>query len=237
MIKIAVVGSCGRMGQRIMALAEDDSRLSNAVGLEIKGSKSIGTEVFGVKVTDDINQIEQADVVIDFTPQADKTEILKAVCTFKKALVVGTTGLTKDQVKLIEEAASQIPIVYSPNMSVGVNVMFEIVKEAAAKLKGYNVKIIEAHHIHKKDAPSGTAKQFAAIVESQTGREVADVEAIREGEIVGDHKIILESDVDIIELSHHAKTRDIFAKGALEAAVWISDRPAGLYDMHDVLKV
>jgi 4-hydroxy-tetrahydrodipicolinate reductase len=237
MIKIAVVGCMGRMGKRIMSLAEEHNELENCVGLEIKGSPYSGTEFCGVKVSDNISQIEQADVVIDFTPVADKEEILKAAVKYKKAVVIGTTGLNTGQVEIIEKAAKNIPVVYSPNMSVGVNVMFELVRLAAAKLKDYKVSIVEAHHVHKKDAPSGTAKKFAEIIEKQNQKKVEDIQAIREGEIVGDHKIILESDVDTIELSHHAKTRDIFVKGALKAALWVNDKPAGLYDMHDVLKV
>ncbi|MFH2137057.1 MAG: 4-hydroxy-tetrahydrodipicolinate reductase [Candidatus Omnitrophota bacterium] len=235
MIRLGVIGCCGKMGKRIMSLAQADNILEVCIGLEIKNSPTIGTVLCGIKVTDDISQIKQVDVIIDFTPMVDKKALLDLACEYNKAVVIGTTGLNKEQVQVIADAAKQIAIVYSPNMSVGVNVMFELVKQAAAKLKDYKVKIIEAHHIHKKDAPSGTAKQFAHLIESVTNKAVTDIEAIREGEIVGDHKIILESDVDTIELSHHAKTRDIFVKGALEAARWVADKPVGLYNMQDVL--
>ncbi|MBU1044094.1 MAG: 4-hydroxy-tetrahydrodipicolinate reductase [Candidatus Omnitrophica bacterium] len=237
MIKIGVVGCCGKMGKRIIALAGQDMQLETFIGFERKGCPEINSMLEGIIVSDDLDKIKQVDVVIDFTPMTDKKDLLDFVVKHKKTMVIGTTGLSVDQVEIIEEAAKDIAIVYSPNMSVGVNVMFDLVKQAAAKLKDYKVKIIEAHHIHKKDAPSGTAKQFAAIIESQNNQQVEDIEAIREGEIVGDHEIIFESDVDTLSFSHKAKTRDIFAKGALEAAKWVVNKPVGLYNMQDVLKV
>ncbi|MBU1087894.1 MAG: 4-hydroxy-tetrahydrodipicolinate reductase [Candidatus Omnitrophica bacterium] len=236
MIKIGVVGCCGKMGKRIIALAVQDAQLETFIGFERKDCSEINSMLEGVIVSDDLDKIKQVDVVIDFTPMTDKTDLLNFVIKHKKTIVIGTTGLSVDQVEIIKQAAKDIAIVYSPNMSVGVNVMFDLVKQAAAQLKEYKVRIIEAHHIHKKDAPSGTAKQFAAIIESQTNQHVEDIEAIREGEIVGDHEIIFESDVDIISLSHKAKTRDIFAKGALDAAKWVANKPAGLYNMHNVLE-
>ncbi len=150
-------------------------------------------------------------------------------------MVIGTTGLTDAQTKEIEVAANKLPIVFSTNMSIGVNLLFKLVKETAAKLsKDYSVRIIEAHHIHKKDAPSGTAKHLAAIV-GNTGFKVADIKSIREGEIIGDHEVVFDSGVDTIRLSHSAKTRDIFAKGALAAAKWLVKKKPGLYSMQDVL--
>ncbi|MFH1061406.1 MAG: 4-hydroxy-tetrahydrodipicolinate reductase [Candidatus Omnitrophota bacterium] len=236
MIKIGVIGCCGKMGRRIMALAGQTDGLQTHLGLERKDCPEINSTLDGVRVSADMNQIKDIDVVIDFTPMTDKTDLLNAVCKYKKSIVIGTTGLSLEQVAIIKNASKDIAIVYSPNMSVGVNVMFDLVRQAAAQLKNYKIKIIEAHHIHKKDAPSGTAKQFAAIIESQIKEPVNDIEAIRQGEIVGDHEIIFESDVDTITLSHKAKTRDIFAKGALAAAKWVVNKPAGLYNMQDVLK-
>jgi 4-hydroxy-tetrahydrodipicolinate reductase len=236
MIKIGVVGCCGKMGRRIIALAEQTDGLKAYLGLERKDCLEINSTLDGVLVSADMNRIKDIDVVIDFTPVSDKTELLNVVCKYKKSIVIGTTGLSSEQVEIIRKASKDIAIVYSPNMSVGVNLMFDLVRQAAAQLKNYKIKIIEAHHIHKKDAPSGTAKQFAAIIESQTKEPVNDIEAIRQGEIVGDHDVIFESDVDTITLSHRAKTRDIFAKGALAAAKWVANKPAGLYNMQDVLK-
>lgn len=235
MIKIGVIGCCGKMGKRIMSLAGQTDDLQVALGLERKDCPEINSLLEGIKVSDDLNQIKAVDVVIDFTPMTDKTELLNVVRKYKKSIVIGTTGLSPEQVEIIKTAAKDIAIVYSPNMSVGVNLLFDLVRQAASKLKKYKIRIIEAHHIHKKDAPSGTAKQFATIIESQTNQLVDDIEAIRQGEIVGDHEIIFESDVDTITLSHKAKTRDIFVKGALEAARWVANKPSGLYNMQDVL--
>ncbi len=236
MIKIGVLGCCGKMGKRIMFLAAKDENINPCLGLERKDCPEIDSKLDNIIVTDDLDKIKEVDVIIDFTPMTDKTKLLDFVCKYKKIAIIGTTGLNTAQVEVIKKASSKIAIVYSPNMSVGVNVLFDLIKQAAAQLGNYKVKIIEAHHIHKKDAPSGTAKQLAAIIESQTNQSVDDIEAIREGEIVGDHEIIFESDVDKISLSHKAKTRDIFAKGALEAAKWVANKPAGLYNMQDVLR-
>ncbi|MCK4994698.1 MAG: 4-hydroxy-tetrahydrodipicolinate reductase [Candidatus Omnitrophica bacterium] len=235
MINLAVLGCCGKMGKRIIALIEKDKGLKLTVALEMQGHPELNTMIEGVKISDDLNDLKNADVVIDFTPMAEKTELLDAVVRFEKSLVIGTTGLNSEQVQKIERAAARAPIVYSPNMSVGVNLLFKLIREAAAKLKNYNVRIKEAHHIHKKDSPSGTAKKIAEIITDETSSEVKDIEAIREGEIIGDHEVTFESDLDTIVLSHSAKTRDIFAQGSLDAVKWLVNKPAGLYSMQNVL--
>ena len=235
MINIAVIGCCGKMGKRIIALIAKDKDLKLTSALEMQGHPQLNTMIDGVKISDDLNDIKNADMIIDFTPMAEKSALLDAAVRLKKSLVIGTTGLNSEQVRKIEKAAAHVPIVYSPNMSVGVNLLFKLIKETAAKLKKYNVRIKEAHHIHKKDSPSGTAKKMAEIITGETGKAVADIEAVREGEIIGDHEVIFESDLDTVVLSHSAKTRDIFAQGSLTAAVWLFNKPAGLYSMQDVL--
>ncbi len=235
MIRIAVIGSCGKMGKRIIALIAQDKELELTAALEREGHPELNTMIEGVCISSDLNSIQNADVVIDFTPVAEKGRLLETVLRFKKSLVVGTTGLNPEQIGEIEKAADDVAIVYSPNMSVGVNLLFNLVREAAAKLKNYKVRIKEAHHIHKKDAPSGTAKKLAEIITSQTKEPVTDIEAVREGEIIGDHEVTFESGLDTIVLSHSAKTRDIFAQGSLDAAKWLFGKPAGLYCMQDVL--
>lgn len=235
MINIAVIGCCGKMGRRIIAFIAKDKGLKLTAALEMPGHPQINGLTEGVKISDDLNDLGKADVIIDFTPMAEKSVLLEAAERFKKPLVIGTTGLNSEQVKRIEKTAAHIPVVYSPNMSVGVNLLFKLIGEAAAKLKNYNARIKEAHHIHKKDSPSGTAKKIAEIIADQAGKSVDNIEAIREGEIIGDHEVIFESDLDTVVLSHSAKTRDIFAKGSLEAAVWLVNKPAGFYSMQDVL--
>ncbi len=235
MINIAVIGCCGKMGKRIIALIAKDKELKLTAALEREGHPQLNTMIEDVSISDDLNSLKNADVVIDFTPVPEKAELLDAVLRFKKSLVIGTTGLNPEQVKKIEKAAADAAIVYSPNMSVGVNLLFNLVREAAAKLNNYNVCIKEAHHIHKKDSPSGTAKRIAEIITQETKKQVTDIKAIREGEIIGDHEVIFESDLDTVVLSHSAKTRDIFAQGSLDAAKWLFGKPTGLYCMQDVL--
>ncbi len=224
------------MGTRIAALAGADNNLKVTVLLENQGNPSIGTKVNGITVSSDASAIKDADVLIEFTsPEATLSHLAECVKQNKK-MVIGTTGLSPEQIKTIEAAAKKIPIVFSSNMSVGVNLFFKVAGQVAEKTgSSYTMKIVEAHHVHKKDAPSGTAKTLAQIVEKASKNKVADIKSIREGEIIGDHDIIFESDVDTITIRHHANTRDIFAKGALVAAKFLAAKKSGLYDMLDVL--
>lgn len=236
MVKVAICGCAGKMGARILNLSAEDNDIQVVLGLEANGHPSVGSKLAGRKVSDNLGDIKAADVLIDFTTPEATMEHLDAAVRQKKAIIIGTTGFSEDQLNRIKEAANRIPVVLSPNMSIGVNLLFRLVKEAAGKLsKDYKVTMVEAHHIHKKDAPSGTAKKLAQIVKEASRREVEDIRSIREGEIVGDHKVTFESPYDIIELSHSAKTRDIFAKGAIAAAKFIAGKKAKLYDMQDVL--
>ena len=235
MIRLAINGCCGKMGQRIINLAQAEAEFKISVALERKGHAQVGTKINNILVTDEVGQVKKADVIIDFTQGLATQVILDAALKHKKAIVIGTTGLEPALIKKIETASSLIPVVFSPNMSVGVNLLFRLVKEAALKLKNYRINITEAHHVHKKDAPSGTAKKLAQIIEEQIKQEVKDIKSIREGEIVGDHEVRFESELDTLTLAHHAKTRDIFVRGALEAARWVSKQSAGLYSMQDVL--
>ena len=175
-------------------------------------------------------------MLIEFTTPQATEEHLKSCLKHKIRLVIGTTGLSETQVETIRTASARIPIVLSFNMSIGVNVLFMLAQAAAAKLGGdYTARIVEAHHIHKKDAPSGTAKTLAEKIAQGSGRKVTDIQSIREGEIIGDHEVILESSVDTIKISHSAKTRDIFAKGSLVAVKFLMNKTSGLYSMQDVL--
>ncbi|MFA5094415.1 MAG: 4-hydroxy-tetrahydrodipicolinate reductase [Candidatus Omnitrophota bacterium] len=236
MVKIAICGCAGKMGARILNIAQSDREVKVVMGLEACGHPSVGSKIGDGEVTDDCNDISRADVVIDFTVPEATMEHLKAAVKHGKAIVIGTTGLSEQQAAAVREASTKIPVVFSPNMSIGVNLLFRLVKEAAAKLsKDYAVKMVEAHHIHKKDSPSGTAKRLAQIIKEASMREVDDIKSIREGEIVGDHKVTFEGPYDVIELSHSAKTRDIFAKGAVAASKFVFGKEPGLYDMQDVL--
>jgi len=223
MIKLCVSGSKGKMGSRIIELAKEDP-----AEFQLSGEFDVGAEPEPL--------IEGSDCLIEFTSPQATIEHLALCEKLKKAIVIGTTGLSGAEQEKIKEASKTIPIVFSPNMSVGVNLLFKMVGDAA-KILGpeYNVEIVEAHHINKKDSPSGTAKELARIVKAAKPDADIPIESVREGEIVGEHTITFESDYDVIEITHSAKTRDIFAKGALVAAKFIAKQSSGLYTMKDVL--
>lgn len=221
MIKLCVSGSKGKMGSRILELAKEDS------DIEIIAEFDVGTEPEPL--------IEKCDCVIEFTAPKATMEHLAICERLKKAMVIGTTGMPENENKIVE-ASKNIPIVFSPNMSIAVNLLFKMVRDAAKVLGGdYDVDIVEAHHIHKKDAPSGTAKELVRMIKESKGDVEIPVESIREGEIVGEHTIKFESPLDVLEITHSAKTRDIFAKGAIAAAKFAVTKKHGLYTMKDVL--
>ncbi|MFC1709191.1 4-hydroxy-tetrahydrodipicolinate reductase [Candidatus Omnitrophota bacterium] len=236
MIKLAISGSRGKMGQRICSLAASDKEFKVVSLLEKGSHPEIGATMAGVSITDNLEAIKDADVLIEFTSPEATIGHLLACLKYKKAIVIGTTGLTQEQKATIEKASEKIPIVFSPNMSVGVNLLFKLVREAAERLSGeYKVTITEAHHVHKKDAPSGTAKKLGQIVQGAGKQELKDIKSIREDEIPGDHEVCFESNEDIVKLSHSAKTRDIFVQGALVAAKFITGKKTGLFDMQSML--
>jgi 4-hydroxy-tetrahydrodipicolinate reductase len=236
MIKLAVSGSQGRMGQRITQLALEDKEFKLSALLEYKEHPKVNTKVNNITVSGDANAIKGSNVLIEFTLPDATMENLKIAVKHKVPMVIGTTGLTSKQIAAIKTASKKIPIVFSSNMSVGVNIVFKLVEIAAGKTgKAYSINIIEGHHIHKKDAPSGTAKTLAEYAEKFSKQKVQDIKSIREGEIIGDHDVIFESEQDIITIRHHAKNRDIFAKGSLVAAKFLKNKKAGLYNMQDVL--
>ena len=254
-VRLAVCGAAGRMGQRILALAESDARFQIVAGVERPGNPAIGTFTFGrAPVVGDVREVlAKADAVIDFTAPESVLKTAHAVARGRRALVIGTTGLPAAAERKIKALARRIPIVYSPNMSLGVNVLFKLVETAAKSLPGYDIEIVEAHHNLKKDAPSGTALRLANVAagalnrtekdfvygrKGQTGartkREIG-VLAVRAGDIVGDHTVYLSKAGERLELVHRAHSRDAFAAGALDAARWAAGRRPGLYGMADVL--
>ncbi len=224
MSKICVSGSQGKMGSRIVALAKEDS------GIHLCGE-------FDAIEENPEQFIKGCDCLIEFTTPEATMEHLELCAEHKKAMVIGTTGISDAEAKKIKEASQKIAVVFSPNMSIGVNLLFKVVGDAAKTLGSeYRVGIIEAHHVNKKDSPSGTAKEIARIIkEAEGGNIEVPIESVREGEIVGEHTITFESDTDLIEITHSAKTRDIFAKGALQAAKFVLGKSPGLYTMKDVL--
>ena len=248
-VRLVIAGAAGRMGQAIARCALADSVFAVGAAFEMRGHAGVGTDYgtllgrpapLGVRLLDDAKAaIGQGDVVIEFTLPEPTIEHVKLAHAAKKPMVIGTTGLSDAHVGVLREAANTIPIVFSPNMSVGVNLLFELAQLAAQRLGAtFDVEVVEAHHKQKKDAPSGTAKRLAnelAAVRKQLAGAVP-VHAVRAGDIVGDHTVILAGPSERLELTHRAHNRDVFAQGALKAAQWIAHRRPGLYDMGDVLK-
>lgn len=177
-----------------------------------------------------------ADVVIDFTAPEGTAKHLAEALENKKPIVIGTTGLSEEQMTEIRRAAKKIPILYSPNMAPGMNVLFHLVEAAAKNLgNGFTVEISETHHVHKKDRPSGTAKLLGKIVEGVTGKK-PPIESLREGEEIGEHSVVFGSPFEHLILFHRALDRQVFADGALRAAKWILGKNPGLYTMAQVVE-
>ncbi|MDD5662094.1 MAG: 4-hydroxy-tetrahydrodipicolinate reductase, partial [Candidatus Omnitrophica bacterium] len=206
------------------------------LALEKKGTPAIGKDIGKLKISSNTDGLFLIDTLVDFTvPEAAEIN-LDYAAKYKKALILGTTGLSDTQVKKVEEASRVVPIVFSPNMAIGVNVLFAILPQIARKLgPDYSLEIVEAHHKTKKDAPSGTAKKLVEILSEAGGKQVP-AHSIRLGDIVGDHTVIFCGNSERIEIKHQAHSRDLFALGALKAAKWVFGKPAGLYSMQDVLK-
>ncbi|MCL5124777.1 MAG: 4-hydroxy-tetrahydrodipicolinate reductase [Deltaproteobacteria bacterium] len=265
MIKVAVSGAAGRMGRRVIALSHEHPKLKVVAALDAPENPLIGKDAgelagighIGVTVTDDYKAaISSCDVVVDFSsPEATVRNVGEAAGK-GKAIVIGTTGLSDKQKGIVNEAAAKIPCMMAPNMSLGVNLLFSLVRTVAESLgNNYDVEIIEAHHNQKKDAPSGTAAKLAEIVSASLKRDLDEVGiygrygmvgarnpkeigimSVRAGDIVGEHTVMFCANGERIELTHRAHSRDAFARGAVQAAVWIVKKPAGrLYEMRDVL--
>ena len=263
MIKIAVTGACGRMGGLIIenVLKSKDMKLVCSIDVTNIG-KDIGEVMrigkLNVPVTDanDIDSaldISKPDVLIDFTiaPAAVKNVI---ACAGKKVnLVVGTTGFTQEQRSSMEKAIknNQVVAVISPNFSIGVNVFWGLLAQAAKNLSDYDIEIIEAHHNQKKDAPSGTAVKAAEVISKTLGgkefvygrhgisprQKEIGIHAVRGGDIVGDHTVLFAGDGERIEIKHQAHSRQAFAQGAVKAAKWVATALPGIYEMRDVLDI
>jgi 4-hydroxy-tetrahydrodipicolinate reductase len=255
-VKLAVAGAGGRMGRALIEAIQADGADTLAAALDVAGSPSLGQAAGGVEIGQDIAAaVGAADVLIDFTRPEGTMQHLDACVRHSKAMVIGTTGLSDAERKKISEAAKKIPIVLSPNFAVGVNVLFRIAETAARALgEGYDVEIVEAHHKHKVDAPSGTALKLGELIASalktdlpsaaahgrhgDTGERPAKqigFHAIRGGDVVGEHTVLFLGAGERLELAIRSQSRMTYAGGALRAAKWLRGRPAGLYDMFDVL--
>ena len=245
MVKIIISGISGKMGMRIGALVSQDKNLEIAGGIEASSSPAIGRDIGELlaigktnkKVESDFNKIAPScDILIEFTSPSATMEHLESAVKNKKAMVIGTTGFSKEETEKIKDASKKIPIVFSPNMSIGANLLFKITEEIARALGGdYEAEIVEAHHNQKKDAPSGTAKGLGEAVYRVKGK-MPPIHSIRLGDIVGDHTVIFAGKGESIELTHRAHSRDAFAKGAILAAKFLDGKKPGLYTMAEVIE-
>ncbi|MBI2871289.1 MAG: 4-hydroxy-tetrahydrodipicolinate reductase [Candidatus Omnitrophica bacterium] len=243
-LRLAVSGCRGRMGQRILELAARDGRFDVKAALERPGHPEIGQRIRlgdgaaarSVLVYGGIEEsLQDADCLIEFTTPEATSEHLEWAVRLGRAMVIGTTGLTEEMCRKIRKAGDKIPVVQSPNMSVGVNLLFALTERASRTLPpDYGVRMVEAHHKNKKDAPSGTAKQLAAIVRKERGVDTP-IQSIREGEIVGEHTVTFANAVEVLQFEHEAQSRDAFAQGALVAALFLQGKKKGFFDMLDVL--
>jgi len=238
MIKLAVSGCLGRMGQKITNLALQKKELFEITTLlEYENHPNINEPFEGFAISSNNNDIKGSDVLIEFTLPEGTLDNLKACVKHNVAMVIGTTGIKEKGAKEIEEASKQIPIIFASNMSIGVNVLFKATELAAKKLTEItDIAIYEEHHCHKKDAPSGTAKTLAQVAQRGSSQEVRFFpDPLREGEIIGNHEVTFDTKFDIFKLYHSAKDRDMFASGALTAAVFLKNKKSGLFNMQQVL--
>jgi 4-hydroxy-tetrahydrodipicolinate reductase len=251
MIRIILCGALGRMGGTVAAeiAAEDDLELAGAVEApDARGS------VAGVKVTSSLDELLGAgDVVVDFTNPDAALSHIAACAEAGKPIVVGTTGLTPDQLEMARKAEASIPLLISPNMSAGVNLMFRIAADVATALEDFDAEIIEIHHNRKKDSPSGTAARLAEAIESTRPGSVRvhgrsgmlgarppseiGIHSLRGGDVTGEHTVVFAGEGERFEITHRAHSRRTFARGTIRAIRFISDKPPGRYTMKDVLGI
>jgi 4-hydroxy-tetrahydrodipicolinate reductase len=240
-VRVIIVGSRGRMGEALMRLAAQNPALDLVAGVD-KGDS-----------LPDV--IARGDVLIEFAHHTLTPSLARLAVEHRKALVIGTTGHTPEERAAVARAAQAVPVVFAPNYSVGVNLLFHLAKIAAETLgEDFDREIVEMHHRHKIDAPSGTARRLGEILAEAAGgtydelvrhgregnigarpRRLIGMHALRGGDVVGDHTVTFAADGERLELSHFASSRDTFASGALRAAQWVAARPPGLYSMQQVL--
>jgi 4-hydroxy-tetrahydrodipicolinate reductase len=250
MTNVVVCGAMGRMGTTIGRLVNESKDFTLVGGVDIRPGTFFGVDVVESSRMDEMLKSVKADVVIDFTVAAAAVENVKSAARNGAALVVGTTGFTDAQRAAMDQAISgNVPAVISSNFSIGVNIFWQLLREAARMLPEYDVEVLEAHHRYKKDAPSGTAKTILQILEQELGprekvygregmmergKEIG-VHVIRGGDIVGDHSVLFSGNFETITLSHRAYDRSVFAQGVLKAVKWVAGKPPGIYGMDSVL--
>jgi 4-hydroxy-tetrahydrodipicolinate reductase len=259
--KLAIHGACGRMGQRLVAMAHEDPGFQLVAAIDSPKNPNLGKDAgelagigpIGLPVIGELPLNCHPEAIIDFSAPIGTLSILKTCIDRKIPLVVATTGLEHAEKTEVEAAAHHTAILFSPNMSLVVNVLFQLTRMAGEALagKGFDVEIVERHHRHKKDSPSGTAALFAKIVQGTMGQkkiihgregivgerplDEIGVHAVRAGDNVGEHTIIFSTMGETLELVHKGYSRDSYARGALAGAKFLAGKPAGSYTMSDVL--
>ncbi|MEW8322006.1 MAG: 4-hydroxy-tetrahydrodipicolinate reductase [Candidatus Thiodiazotropha taylori] len=266
MTRVAVVGAAGRMGKSLVQAVHETDGLTLGAATERAESGLVGRDAgelaglgsFGLALVDDLAKVvDEFDVVIDFTTPAATLKHLQICKDAGKQMVIGTTGLSDSDKAVLAEAGEKIGIVFAPNMSVGVNLCFKLL-EVAAKVMGdeADIEIIEAHHRHKVDAPSGTALRMGEVIADTLGRDLKSCavygregntgardsktigfETIRAGDVVGEHSVWFAMEGERVEIAHKASSRMNFARGAVRASKWIGSKSNGLFDMQDVLSL
>lgn len=264
MLKIAITGAAGRMGKTLIEACQQAEGCQVSAAVERPGISLIGADAgelagvgaLNVTLVDDISSvINDFDTLIDFTSIETTLNNLQICKANKKHIIIGTTGFSDEQKQLIKDAADETAVVFAPNMSVGVNLCLKLLEMAASVLnEDYDIEIIEAHHRHKVDAPSGTALKMGEVIADTLGRDLKECavygreghtgardpqsigfETIRAGDVVGEHTVMFATDGERVEITHKASSRMTFAKGAVRAAKWLQSKDKGLFDMQDVL--
>lgn len=265
MTRIAIVGVAGRMGRTLVNAVQEDAGATLAGGIVEPGSSLAGADIgelaglgkLGVAAVDSLDAIvDDFDVLIDFTAPRVTLANLAFCAAHGKRMVIGTTGLSDDELAELDGYRERLPFVFAPNMSVGVNLTLKLLETAARALgdEGYDIEVIEAHHRHKVDSPSGTALKMGEVVAEALGRTLKEhgvfervgqcgprdpkeigFATVRAGDIVGEHTVMFATEGERIEITHKASSRMTFAKGAVRSALWLQQRSPALYDMQDVL--
>ena len=264
MTKVIIAGAAGRMGRRIGFMVNEHPDLQVAAGFERADNPEIGKDVgelggygsIGIKVAESLDQVmDLGDVVIDFTFHEATMQIARRAAEKNLAMVIGTTGLSQENLQELADLSKNFPCVQAPNMAVGVNVLFKLAAKVASILgNDYDMEIVEAHHRMKKDAPSGTAMKLGEVMARAVGRDLdrdgvfarhgiigertdkeIGLQTVRAGDIVGEHTVYFAGAGERLELTHRAHSRDNFARGAALAAAWVVKQANGMYSMFDVL--
>lgn len=263
-IRVAIMGASGRMGKHLIEATHAAPGLVLGAAIERPGSSLVGADAgelagvgkLGVAIVDNLQSVlNDFDVLIDFTRPQVSLQALETCVAANKRMVIGTTGFDEAGLAAIDAAAKNIPLVFAPNMSVGVTLCLKLLKMAAEVLnEGFDIEVVEAHHRHKVDAPSGTALRMGQVVAETLGRDLKTCAVygregdtgerdpntigfatVRAGDIVGDHTVMFAGIGERVEITHKASSRMTFANGAARACQWLAMQPSGLYDMQDVL--